>query len=303
MKKRSMKSAVVKLIIFLVIGIGLISYSAKGAFVYFRGPKDITNASIDTIKNTEYAKITLDKNNLYGCFSEEYEKSNNTSKKKAYFYLVVVGEGNDIRFMAVKVRTKYYDTLKKIEKEYTALDNGKDTGTTTTLVVKGRIKEMDAVPYKHFKNTIMETYDFDEDTIPLITLDLVVVQNFVNSIDIMLFILGIIVIIAGIIVYVIALMRNRKQEFYDKVDKNYAYNDNNGYYNNMNGNYNNDMGNGYYNNVNGNYNNDTGNGYNNNMNNNYNNNTGNSYNNNVNGNYNNNIDNGYYNNDHNGYNN
>ncbi|MDY2607048.1 MAG: hypothetical protein SOV90_03845 [Lachnospiraceae bacterium] len=43
---------------------------------------------------------------------------------------------NDMRLMGVKVKAKNRSKLKKIEEEYTAMDNGEDSDTTTTLKIK-----------------------------------------------------------------------------------------------------------------------------------------------------------------------
>lgn len=96
----------------------------KDALTYLKGATDITEASVAKIKDTDYAEITLDKYNLYGCYSEQYSKSGSSKTVSDYYYLVLVGDDNDMRLMGVKVKAKNRSKLNKIEEEYTAMDNG-----------------------------------------------------------------------------------------------------------------------------------------------------------------------------------
>ena len=99
--KRETRNAILTLIFCMVAGGFLFVCFGKDALTYLKGATDITEASVAKIKDTDYAEITLDKYNLYGCYSEQYSKSGSSQTVSDYYYLVVVGDDNDMRFMGV----------------------------------------------------------------------------------------------------------------------------------------------------------------------------------------------------------
>lgn len=203
-KKRATRNAILTLIFCIVAGGFLFVCFGKDALTYLKGATDITEASVAKIKDTDYAEITLDKYNLYGCYSEQYSKSGSSQTVSDYYYLVVVGDDNDMRFMGVKVKAKNRSKLKKIEEEYTAMDNGEDTGTTTTLKIKGKLTKMESKPYVHFKQTISQSYDFSYSELDSVTLNLMVVDGTVNVGELVFCLAGVVIILVGIITMIIA---------------------------------------------------------------------------------------------------
>ena len=109
-----------------------------------------------------------------------------------------------MRFMGVKVKAKNRSKLKKIEEEYTAMDNGEDTGTTTTLKIKGKLTKMESKPYVHFKQTISQSYDFSYSELDSVTLNLMVVDGTVNVGELVFCLAGVVIILVGIITMIIA---------------------------------------------------------------------------------------------------
>lgn len=202
LKKRAVRNMVWVVMICLVAGAICIAADYKNALIVIKGAKDITNASVKTIRDAEYAEIKLDKNNVYGCFSELYS-GDSKSKAEAYYYLVLVGDENDSRLMAVKLKAKNYNKMQKIEEEYTAMDNGEDLGRTTTVVIKGKLTAMESEPYSHFKDTIIDTYDYDYSDIPMITLNLMVDEGNPSFFDVVLFYIGVIMIAGSVVALIL----------------------------------------------------------------------------------------------------
>lgn len=171
-KKQAIKKAVVVAVILFIIGggIGVLAVS----FGLFTPKKDIYSARISDIRNTEWAKLEIDKYNLYGIFTEEYETKNGVRKTTDYYCLVLVGdEDDDMRYMAVKVPAKYKDKLDKIEDEYIDLDNGIESDAHTVIKIQGELEKMDTSDklYRYFKEFVMD-YEYEESEIPLVTLNL-----------------------------------------------------------------------------------------------------------------------------------
>lgn len=202
LKKRTILNMIWIFFICLASGVLCLATGFKDAITVLKGATDITNASIKTIKNTDYAEITLDKYNVYGCFSEQYS-SESSSKVESYYYLVVVGDDYDARFMAVEVDAKDYNKMLKIEDEYTAMDNGEDLGTTTTVVVKGKLTSMKSELYTNFKECLIDTYNYGYSDIKIVSLNLVVDEGSLSFSDTILFLVGIILIIVSLIALII----------------------------------------------------------------------------------------------------
>ena len=204
MKRRAAKNMILPIVICVILGGIFIGLGARHSLMLLKGAKDITNASVKEIRNTDYAEIELDKYNLYGCFSEEYKTSNGNKITDAYYYLVLVGDDSDKRFMAVKVNAKDYSKLMKIEQEYTDLDNGVESDERTILKVKGEVTKMKGDVYTHFKST-MQTYDYTEDDIPFITLNLIVDNSSISLAELVFTALGVLIIIIPILMIIYAL--------------------------------------------------------------------------------------------------
>lgn len=207
MKKRAIKSAIGVCIILFIIGgvfLGLVISNPNGLF----SSKDIYSAKIGDIRNTEYATLKIDKYNLYGIFTEEYETKNGIKTKTTdYYCLVLVGDENDdMRFMAVKVPAKYKDKLDKIEEEYTDLDNGVESDAHTVIEISGKLVKMKSSSqlYRYFVDFV-EEYEYDEAEIPLVTLNLCLEPRSLATavvflvIAIILFLIGIILIIRAVV--------------------------------------------------------------------------------------------------------
>lgn len=210
MKKRAMKDAVIgSIIIFIVAAIVMAVGLSYGLF---ENKTDITSAKIVDIKKTEYAEIEIDKYNLYGIFSEKYQTNNGNKTTTDYYCLILVGDQNDaIRFMAAKVPAKYEDKLNKIQEEYTELDEGVDSDDRTVIKLQGKLVKMDKSGelYEYFK-AFVEEYDYTEEEIPLITLNLCLEPQS-QSTGITFIVIAVILFVIGIIFILISvLFSNRK---------------------------------------------------------------------------------------------
>lgn len=197
MKKTIVRNALILVFALMILGIILIAVMFDGAMPMFGPKKNIYDASVKEINNTDYAKIEIDKYNLYGCFAEEYERRNGVKKTTAYYCILLVGDESDMGFMAVKVGAKYKDKLEKIEKEYTDLDNGIDSDDRTVIKLNGKLSKMNGQLYDDYKNFILK---YDE----IISLNLCLEEAQVNK-EVVFFVIGVVLILVSIIILIFVL--------------------------------------------------------------------------------------------------
>lgn len=205
MKKKAIKSAVVIAVIMFIIGGVVMAVTVN--FGFFKSKTNIYSARVSDIRNTDWAKLNIDKYNLYGIFTELYETKNGVKKTTDYYCLVLVGdEDDDQRFMAVKVPAKYKDKLDKIEEEYTDLDNGVESDAHTVIKIQGELKEMNTSSklYRYFKEFVMG-YEYEENEIPLVTLNLCL-EPISQTSAIVFFVIAMIFILIGIFVILKAVI-------------------------------------------------------------------------------------------------
>lgn len=216
MKKTIFRNTLILVFVLLIAGIILTVVAFDGAVSVFGPKKNIYDASVKKIQNTDYAKIEIDKYNLYGCFTEEYSRTNNVKKTTAYYCTVLVGDDSDSRFMAVKVDAKYKDKLDKIEEEYTDLDNGIDSDERTVVTVKGKLNKMDGQLYRYFKEFILNYEYYTEEDIPFISINLCLEDEGFSG-KAVFFIIGVIGILLAIIILIYVLVtggvRKVKKQF------------------------------------------------------------------------------------------
>lgn len=214
-KKRKSRSMLICVLTFFVLGIGLMALMFNGAMSVFGKKTDIYNATNKKISNADYAKVEIDKYNLYGRFTEEYKSQNNVKTTTAYYCALLVGEESDKRLMAVKVDAKYKSKLQKIEKEYTDLDNGIESDERTVIKVEGTLKKMDGRLYQYFKEFVMD-YGYTEDEVPFVTLNLCLEDEGVNG-QTLFFLIGVGLVVIAIILLIYMLttggIRKIKKQF------------------------------------------------------------------------------------------
>lgn len=207
MKKKAIKRAATIATILFIVGavlLGIVFKNSNGLF----GSKDIYSAKISEIRDAEYATLNIDKYNLYGIFTEEYETKNGIKTNTTdYYCLVLVGDENDdMRYMAVKVPAKYKDKLDKIEEEYTDLDNGVDSDDHTVIKIKGKLVKMNTTGelYGYFKDFVLE-YEFESEDIPFVTLNLCLEPRSLSTAVVFLAV-AIILILIGVLLIVKAVI-------------------------------------------------------------------------------------------------
>lgn len=217
LKKRTIKTSII--IVILLVGIGgfLAFIFSANTFCYLSKKTDIYSASISKIQKTKNATIEIDKYNLYGVFLERYETDGKTRKSKDFYCLVLVGDEEDARFMAVKVDAKNEAKLDKIQEEYTDLDNGIDSGERTVIKVRGELTKMTEKEYDYFADYIEENYDYDRVNIPFITVNRCLKEaGDVGSV--VVFFIGVILILAGIVILILGFTGYGVKKLKNKLD-------------------------------------------------------------------------------------
>ena len=205
-KKNMCRKYIVMGLCFLILGILLMVVAFDGVVAIAGHKTNLYDASVKEISNSKYAKVEIDKYNLYGVFTEEYETKNNVKKITAYYCALLVGEESDLRLMAVKVDAKYKSKLDKIAKEYTDLDNGIDSDERTVIEVKGQLSEMNKIKsslYRYFKDFVKD-YGYEDEDIPFVSLNLCLEYKSVGG-QMFIFVLGAIAVIVAICVMIYIL--------------------------------------------------------------------------------------------------
>lgn len=167
LKKKSFKKCLFAAIVFLIIGVVLVAFSAVDMYYTVFGYADFTQLEPDKIRNQ---LIELDLTINFGCFAEDYEENTKTGAKRTtnLWYVIATGGPNteEYRYMAIKLPVSY-------EKRMDAMAQQTYEGYYSDPIhFIGKIKKMDSEAYSLFEDYFTEGVDgwtkeeFEAETLP-----------------------------------------------------------------------------------------------------------------------------------------
>lgn len=161
LKKKSFKQSLFGAVLFLIVGICMVSYSAVNVYYTIFGYADFAELNPDKI-NFQLVQLDLDFN--LGCYLEEYEYNTKTHVRKTtdLYYVILTGseDNPDYRAMSIKVPPTY-------QKRMNAMAEGKSSETIHFL---GKIKKLGSKEYNYFKECFIDDFGFTEEEFAEFTL-------------------------------------------------------------------------------------------------------------------------------------
>lgn len=165
--KKSFKKCLFAAIVFLIIGIVLVAFSALNVYYTVFGYVDFSQLEPDQIRNQ---LVELDVTVNFGCFAEDYEENTKTHAKKTtnLWYVIWTGDQNteDYRYMAIKLPTSYEKRMDDMtEMTYEGYHS-------SPIHFIGKIRKMDSKAYALFEDYFTDGADgwtkeeFEASTLP-----------------------------------------------------------------------------------------------------------------------------------------
>lgn len=165
LRKKTFKKSLIWSVIVLLAGAALVGWKIYDLFFL----TDFSTLKPDEISD-QFVKIEMDEN--WGYFVEEVERNSKTGSERTTAFYCIVRTGDttdmyatDFRLMGIKVPARYEKKLDEI------LENFMNDNKSTTLSLRGKIKEMDSVDTRYFREFFLEE-DFTSEEIDAATLPL-----------------------------------------------------------------------------------------------------------------------------------
>lgn len=158
LQKKTFKNCLVLAVIFLIIGVGLIAFSAQNLFYSLFGFADFTQLPPNKIRS-QLVELNLTTN--FGCYLEEYEYNKDTHYRRTtdLYYIIWTGDdyATDFRYMTVKVPASF-------EKQMEAMaDNTAREVLSEPINIFGKIKKLGSEEYSYFTDSLKEAGWSDEE--------------------------------------------------------------------------------------------------------------------------------------------
>lgn len=208
LKKKSIKSSLMTIILLLVFGLGACAFQFSNMLAALKGRQVFEELKPEEIKEGLVVDASITAN--FGAFMERYEKNTSTGSKRttALYYIIWTGTENDsdFRYMAVRVPASWEDKMEDMA------DNTFDNKYSEPIQVSGTIKEMNSSEIKYFTEYMME-YGYSKEQVNEMILPYYIHQgslgNTSSGVVYVIFGAGVILIAWGVI-YLIMVMNGSK---------------------------------------------------------------------------------------------
>lgn len=208
LKKKSVKSSLVTVIILLVIGIALCAFQLSNMIAVLKGRDVFEELKPEEIKEGLVVDASITAN--FGAFMERYEKNTSTGVKRttALYYIIWTGTDNDtdFRYMAVRVPASWEDKMEDMA------DNTFDNKYSDPIEISGTIKKMSSEESKYFTEYMME-FGYTKEEVQEMVLPYYIHQGSLGNTSAgtvyVVFGLGVILIAWGVI-YLVMVMNGSK---------------------------------------------------------------------------------------------
>lgn len=146
LKKQSMKSALLRILLCAVIIIIAIVVMKNSLLKMYEGPKDLESLSMEEVPNSY---VNTDVYAILSNFAEYYQTSDDgTETVTDQYYIIPVGEEE---FIGLEIDAEDNTRAQQIYDETYEYLNGTRNELTTTLAVTGTINKMDDEIYDYYK--------------------------------------------------------------------------------------------------------------------------------------------------------
>lgn len=157
LKKKSLKSNLVIILILAVAGIAMIASQVSSLLVVLSGKDDLDVMTADEIQPGMYVEGTVW--GIYDYYASTTETKNGVSNTVSCEYIIPVGEAEYMGMVAPK---RYMDDCDALMEESWDYLDGLTDEITGQFMVTGTIEEMDAESLKFYREYLVDYAGYDE---------------------------------------------------------------------------------------------------------------------------------------------
>ena len=197
----------------LVAGLILSVMGFREGIAGLKAPIDDYDTNISEVGY--FDMVTVDVFEVYGTFMTRTTTENGRETNQDSYYMIPAHEGDEYRYIGIRVNQKEYDVFDKIYQDtYDYYEYGEDTDTNYGVVKTGCLKKMSKKMQDFYYDTLREAqwYESDED------MKLEALPYYIDPVAdtksvVIMFLLGVILTLVGGILMVFAIRREKAKYF------------------------------------------------------------------------------------------